>query len=89
MDIDGKIAIHLFKQRGVHCKKWDVASKHDKTIFKEELANKIPAGKRVIVDKGMMACLRHTVDTISLILLGPESSRKEPRHGRRPLMVSF
>ena len=50
--VNHEIAIHLFKQRVVHCKKWDVASKHDKTIFKEELANKIPAGKRVVVDKG-------------------------------------
>lgn len=50
--VNHEIALHLFEDRCVHCKSWDVASKHDKTIFKEELCQKIPAGKRVIVDKG-------------------------------------
>ena len=50
--VNHEIALHLFESRVVHCKRWDVASKHDKTIFKEELHHKIPAGKRVIADQG-------------------------------------
>jgi len=50
--VNHEIAIHLFKQQVVHLKCWDVASKHDKTVFKEELQGKIPAGKRVVVDNG-------------------------------------
>lgn len=50
--INHEIGIHLFEQRCVHAKVWDYASKQDKTIFKIELQQKIPAGKRVICDNG-------------------------------------
>ena len=47
-----EIAIHLWKQQVVHAKTSDPSSKHDITVFREELKVKIPNGKRVIGDNG-------------------------------------
>ena len=50
-----EIAISLWDSKIVHASCWDPASTHDKTVFRRDLLHKIPAGKRVIADKGYIA----------------------------------
>ena len=50
--INHEVALHLFKQNVVHAKNFDLGSEQDKTIFKKELLQKIPPGKRVVCDNG-------------------------------------
>lgn len=46
-----EIAVALFDSKIVHAKSGDPASFHDMTVFRMELKNKIPHGKRVVADK--------------------------------------
>ena len=47
-----EIALDLWENQIIHVTCGDPASTHDLTIFKRELAKKIPEGKRVIADRG-------------------------------------
>ena len=59
-----EVGVDLFRSRIVHVKVGTPASTHDLTEFRMELAQKIPAGKRVIADK-VYACeeFQHMIST--------------------------
>lgn len=50
-----EIAVAIFESKIVHAKCGDPASTHDLTVFRMELSNKIPPGKRVIADKAYIS----------------------------------
>jgi len=47
-----EIVVDLWRSRCIHAKMSDQGSVHDLTAMRQELVNKIPPGKRIIVDKG-------------------------------------
>ena len=52
-----EIVIDLWNSRCVHCSTSVRGSVHDLTLFRQELVNKVPPGKRLICDRGYISFL--------------------------------
>ena len=60
-----EIALDLWSSRCIHAKMSDRGSVHDLTAFWQELLGKMPAGKRIIADKGYISFLNDEHHTIA------------------------
>jgi hypothetical protein len=70
-----EVCMDLWECRMIHIRRPGKAGKNDKTVFRESLMGKIPAGSKVIADNGYMA------DDLREVLAF--STTEHPRHIRR------